>query len=88
MLTFRSQLPEEMLKGALPFLAAHLRAEAYVGKDNSAFHCITNNVIWIVHTYSASAIDKLLILKKPGTNEALVSSEELAPLAEPLLSGN
>ncbi|XP_059097421.1 exportin-2-like [Tigriopus californicus] len=41
----------------------------------------------VVHTYAAAAVDKILIMKKPGLQDALVSSQDLAPLAEQLLTG-
>lgn len=41
----------------------------------------------MVHSYAAAAIDKILLLKAPGTNNALVGKEALAPHAEPLLRG-
>ncbi len=45
----------------------------------------------MVHTYAAAAIEKILILKKqaaPNVPEsALVSSADLAPIAEPMLTG-
>ena len=41
----------------------------------------------VVHTYAACAIEKILVMKTPGTNQALISSQDLAPLAEPLLHG-
>ena len=38
----------------------------------------------VVHTYAAAAIDKILIMKD-GNGKALVTSQQLAPLAENLL---
>jgi exportin-2 (importin alpha re-exporter) len=41
----------------------------------------------VVHTYAAAAIDKILIMRRSGSNGPLVSSADLSPLAEPLLTG-
>ena len=68
-LTFRSQLGPALVKSSLPVLVAHLKAESHV-----------------VHTYSAAAIEKILIMKSvDGSNTALVTSQELAGIAEQLL---
>lgn len=42
----------------------------------------------VVHTYSAAAIDKILIMKQPGTNNVpLVNQGHIAPIAQELLTG-
>ena len=42
----------------------------------------------MVHTYAAAAIDKILIMKQPGTNNVpLVSSAQITPIAQELLTG-
>ncbi|XP_071743151.1 exportin-2 isoform X2 [Lepeophtheirus salmonis] len=69
MLTFKSQLPPEMMKQCLPVMVNFLKANSHV-----------------VHTYAATTIEKILILKTPE-NKALVTSSELGPIAEPLLTG-
>ncbi len=71
-MTFRSQLPPDLVKQCVPFFVAHLRAQSHV-----------------VHTYSAAAIDKVLIIRSGAEtgNVALVSSADLAPVAESLLTG-
>jgi exportin-2 (importin alpha re-exporter) len=71
-MVFRSQLPPDVMKASLPSLVALLRAESHV-----------------VHTYAAAAIDKILIMRvAPGPDQkALVQAQDLAPLAEPLLTG-
>lgn len=69
---FRSMLPPELIKSSIPHLIAFLKGHSHV-----------------THTYAAAAIDKILILKVSGTvhNIAVVSSNDLQPLAEPLLHG-
>eukprot|EP00096_Caligus_rogercresseyi_P000645 TRINITY_DN11117_c0_g1_i1.p1 TRINITY_DN11117_c0_g1~~TRINITY_DN11117_c0_g1_i1.p1 ORF type:complete len:974 (-),score=386.32 TRINITY_DN11117_c0_g1_i1:7-2928(-) len=69
-LTFRSQLPPDMMKASLPCLVQFLKANSHV-----------------VHSYAATAIEKTLILRTPTDNKALISSAELSPFAESLLSG-
>lgn len=63
-----------MVKSCIPYLVHFLRSQSHV-----------------VHSYAAAAIEKILIMKKqaaPNVAEsALVSSADLAPIAEPLLTG-
>jgi len=66
-MTFRSMLPPDTIKAALPALVQLLKSNYNV-----------------VHTYSAAAIDKILIMKNPE-GKAFVTSADLAPLAEDLL---
>ena len=68
-LTFRSQLPPDLVKATLPFMIAHLKANSHV-----------------THTYAAAAIDKMLILRVPGSNNVpVITADDLAPIAESLL---
>jgi len=69
-MTFRSQLSPEAVKGCLPLVVNFLKAESAV-----------------VHTYAAAAIEKSLIMKVGGigSNVALVTAQDLSPLAGPLL---
>jgi len=70
-LTFRSQLPTDIIKGCLPFIINHLKAQSHV-----------------THTYAAAAIDKILILKIPGSNNVpTVTANDLSPMASDLLQG-
>ena len=70
-MTFRSQLPSDLVKACLPGITAHLKAQSHV-----------------VHTYAAAAVDKILIMKMPGSNNVpVVSAADLAPLASELLQG-
>jgi exportin-2 (importin alpha re-exporter) len=41
----------------------------------------------VVHTYAAAAIDKALIMKVSGTNNALITATDVNPIAEQLLTG-
>ncbi len=68
-MTFRSQLPTDIIQGTLPLIVKHLKAQSHV-----------------THTYSAAAVEKMLILKHPGAaNKPLISADDLSPLAAELL---
>ena len=70
-MTFKSQLPSDLVKACLPNIIGHLKAQSHV-----------------THTYAAAAVDKILIMKMPGsTNLPVVTSADLAPLASTLLEG-
>ena len=71
-MVFRSQLPPEMIKAGLPCVINHLRAESVV-----------------THTYAAECISKSLIMKSGGIGSTtpLITTEDLSPLADPLLKG-
>ena len=70
-MTFRSQLPADLVKGCLPYIINHMKAQSQV-----------------THTYSAAAVDKILIMKVAGSNNVpVVTAADLKPLAESLLQG-
>lgn len=71
-MVFRSQLPPDMIKAGLPYVVNHLRAQSVV-----------------THTYAAECISKSLIMKAGGIGSAipLITTEDLAPHADPLLKG-
>merc|ERR1711962_701181 len=72
-LTFRTQLQQhpDIIKGSLPFVIKHLKAQSHV-----------------THTYASAAVEKILMLKVSGVNNvAVVTANDLKPLAEDLLQG-
>ena len=72
-MTFRSQLPPDMVKASLPFIVNHLRAESHVVHTYAA---AAIDKILIMKQPGAV-----------GSNKALVTAPDLTPIAEPLLTG-
>ena len=70
---FRTQLQQhpDIIKGSLPFVIKHLKAQSHV-----------------THTYASAAVEKILMLKVSGVNNvAVITANDLKPLAEDLLQG-
>ena len=61
----------DIIKGSLPFVIKHLKAQSHV-----------------THTYASAAVEKILMLKVSGVNNvAVITANDLKPLAEDLLQG-